>query len=209
MIISLIGALALIFGATSARGLGIGESGFYDFSSSGCNSNDHTDPVGVLFQGTQAYAENVANQIAYHAGWTNGSASDHWLFVHLGNNQYDCRKNNYQRADHPDIPPSGRYHVRLWWIPASGGSQKKTVGTPHHEDFVWTCVPPNHAVDANGSNGSGFDQGRHALKNAFISGGHGVNSEYWGNTANFKQCDGDYAGSDGWGVLITVNHTSG
>lgn len=201
-------ALATL-GTATAAGIGIGESGFYDMSGSDCPSDGHTDPVGALFVGTQAYAANVASQVANHAGWSDGSSSDHWLWVHLGNNQYGCRKTNEQRADHGDLPPSGRYHIRLWWIPASGGDQKKTVGTPHHEDFRWVCFPPSHAVDSNGSDGSGFDRGRHALKDAFIQGGHGVSSEYWGNTANFHQCDGDWAGSDGWGVRITVNHTSG
>jgi hypothetical protein len=70
-------------------------------------------------------------------------------------------------------------------------------GDAHHEDFVWYC---GHAVDKGGlSNGlsSGFDQGRRAIYDAF----HGVHdcagATYWGNTREFKQCDGDYAGSNG------------
>ena len=41
------------------------------------------------------------------------------------------------------------------------------------------------------------------------SGGHGWYSEFWGNTQNFQQCDGDYAGSDGYTVFSRahqVNH---
>jgi len=205
---TLLAVLVLFASAQSASGIGIGESGFYSFGSSGCPKTDHIDPVGVVFQGTHASAKISSEQVALHAGWDEQtSTSTQWLWVLTGNEKYGCRETNYQPVSDGDIPPSSRYHVRLWYVPQEDGTTRRTVGTPHHEDWVWTC--PGHAVDANGSNGSGFDQGRHALKNAFVDGGHSVQSEYWGNTANFKQCDGDYAGSDGWGIRISLNHASG
>jgi hypothetical protein len=207
-VVALMASLLLVaLTPLDAKAIGIGESGFYSMSGSSCPSNGHVDPVGALFYGSQGHSANVASQIAIHAGWNHGSAGDQWLWVHLGAGNYGCRQTNHHRADHADVPPSGRFHIRQWFVPATQGSSvKKTVGTPHHEDFVWTCAPPSHAVDKNGSQGSGFDQGRHELKQAFIAGNHNVTSEYWGNTANFHQCDGDWAGSDGWGIRVPVNH---
>ncbi|MEJ7569171.1 MAG: hypothetical protein WKF41_13000 [Gaiellaceae bacterium] len=71
-----------------------------------------------------------------------------------------------------------------------------TIGDAHHEDLTY-C---GHAVDANGANGSGFDQGRQNLRINLENGGHSWRSEFWGNTQNFQQCDGDYASSDGYTV---------
>ena len=80
-----------------------------------------------------------------------------------------------------------------------------TIGDAHHEDLTY-C---GHAVDANGSTGSGFDQGRRELRIQMENGGHGWYSEFWGNTQNFQQCDGDYASSDGYTVFSRahqINH---
>ena len=200
-------------GAQSAFGIGIGESGFYSFGSAGCPSDDHVDPVGAVFEGTQASALNSANQVAEHAGWGDDPSigGSQWLWVNTGEAKYGCRDFNYDRASAGDGPFS-RFHVRLWYVPASNQEKRRTVGTPHHEDWVTFpgCpFPGNHAVDKNGPEGSGFDQGRHELKKQFLAAGHSVTAEEWGNSANFKQCDGDYAGSDGWGIRISLNHATG
>ena len=83
------------------------------------------------------------------------------------------------------------------------------VGAAHHEDLVLFPVPCGHAVDSNGSRGSGFDQGRDELRDRFAAAGHAWYRVWWGNTQSFKQCDGDYAASDGWTVFVQlhqVNH---
>jgi hypothetical protein len=211
---ALFAATVLFASAQSASGIGIGEAGFYSFGSSGCPSNDHTDPIGVVFEGTQASAKISAEQITEHVGWEHSvtSSSNQWLWVNTGEAKYGCRETNYQRASEDDVPPHTRFHVRLWYVPASNQENRRTVGTPHHEDFVELpqCPPlGGHAVDSNGPNGSGFDQGRHELKKGFVAAGHKVVSEEWGNSANFQQCDGDFAGSDGWGIRISLNHASG
>ena len=69
--------------------------------------------------------------------------------------------------------------------------------------------PCGHAVDANGPGGSGFDQGRDALEAAFVAAGHVTSRAWWGNTQSLKQCDGDFAASDGWTLFVRlhqVNH---
>jgi hypothetical protein len=92
-----------------------------------------------------------------------------------------------------------------------------TTGTPHHEDWVPSCNSGfgGHAVDKGGVNlgggaDSGFDQGRQRIFSA-LSGqpGHpfgGYSS--WGNTQEFKQCDGDWAGSHGSVIWFKMPSTS-
>ena len=83
------------------------------------------------------------------------------------------------------------------------------VAGAHHEDLVLVPIPCGHAVDSNGPSGSGFDQGRNELERRFATAGHATSRVWWGNTQSFKQCDGDYAASDGWTVIVAlhqVNH---
>jgi hypothetical protein len=85
-----------------------------------------------------------------------------------------------------------------------------TTGDAHHEDLVFFPVPCGHAVDSNGGGGSGFDQGRDELETGFAAAGHATRRVWWGNTQSFKQCDGDYAASDGWTLFVElhqVNHS--
>ena len=160
---------------------------------------NRTDPVNVVFSawGTWGRAES---QIETHAGWTSTSGSIQSFVDHSG-----CFSMHTQRAS----GLGSRFHVRvrgqhqdptLGWVAAAGA---------HHEDLVLFPIPCGHAVDSNGPGGSGFDQGRDELERRFVAAGHGSSRVWWGNTQSFKQCDGDYAASDGWTVFIPlhqVNH---
>lgn len=203
MCLVIAGTLTLILmPAGVASALGIGESGNYS-KQNGCPAGGKSiDPVGVVFHGSRGHAAGAAAAVQHHAGWSVSSGGSQGLNVHQGNGNYACRGTDHQRAS----GTLSRFHVRLWFVDASRGkSVQKSVGTPHHEDWVWTC--PGHAVDSNGPTGSGFDWGRRKLSQEMFDGGHtGQQNEYWGNTANFKQCDNDYAGSSGTGVLIPNNH---
>ncbi|HWM63912.1 MAG TPA: LamG domain-containing protein [Solirubrobacterales bacterium] len=209
-------------------GVGEGPAGDYDFPSEDCKGS-HTDPVGALFVGKRGGVENVEWHIEKHNGWdrnvgvTNAKGEKHSLRVRNAQGELECKVLNTANANAGST--SDRFHIRLWGIPGSEFPEKMTVGTPHHEDFVvFGCSPPNHAVDPNGSvgeehgvNASGFDWARHELKYYFshpneknpsadyYGGNHHVENEYWGNSANFTQCTGATAGSDGWGVVIRIN----
>lgn len=193
----------LLLASESAHGLGIGESSFYSIRQSDCQPNEASDPVGVVFYGSQAHAAGAAAAAQAHTGWSVSGGGSQGLWVHQGNQNYSCRGTDYQRAS----GTFSRFHIRIWFVDAtSNSSVRKSVGTPHHEDFV-TVPPCGHAVDSNGPTGSGFDWGRRELSDEMWDGGHtGQQNEYWGNTINFKQCDGDYAGSNGVGVTIPINH---
>lgn len=66
--------------------------------------------------------------------------------------------------------------------------------------------PGSHAVDSNGPNGSGFDMGRRQLREKYGETAHDRNQVLWGNTRNFLQCDGDLAGSNGYGLRLEINN---
>ena len=160
---------------------------------------NRTDPINVVFTtwGTWGRAES---QIEAHAGWTSTSGSPHSFVDHGG-----CFSMHTQRAS----GLGSRFHMRvrgqhsdstLGWVAAAGA---------HHEDLVLFPIPCGHAVDSSGLGGSGFDQGREELERRLVAAGHSSSRVWWGNTQSFKQCDGDYAASDGWTAFIglhQVNH---
>ena len=221
---------------------------------SGCE--DHAiDPVGVLFRGLRAGVSNVSRSIIFETG----DDDDGWhytenyapqgLKIHQPDGSYDCKYTDGANASASGKWANSRTHVRLWFVDGSADenpapNEVKTVGTPHHEDFVvsvdpqipgidlgalgfgtnlgckglpvsldlptpfgWISVNGNHAVDEGGhinqNKDSGFDRGRHELRQAFEN-KHEIKAEDWGNTEEIHQCDDDYAGSDGNGVTIYI-----
>jgi hypothetical protein len=157
------------------------------------------DPVNVVFTGWGTWGR-AESQIVSHAGWTDsfGTAQS---FADHGS----CAPMHTQRAS----GRATRFHVRVrgqHWDATRGWTATAAV---HHEDLVAFPIPCGHAVDANGTGGSGFDQGRNELERRFGEAGHATSRAWWGNTQSFKQCDGDYAASDGWTLFVElhqVNH---
>ncbi len=150
------------------------------------------DPVNFGFYGPYAGWSHTGYQVGLHAGWTNTSGSSQATWSHGS-----CYSMGTQRASGGSL--SSRFHIRLFWA----GGDPYTVGDAHHEDFVWYC---GHAVDSNGATGSGFDWGRRTLRSDFKAAGHYTTYTWWGNTHNFKQCDGDYAGSNGYTGWAWIGH---
>jgi hypothetical protein len=160
---------------------------------------NRVDPINVVFTGWGTWGR-AESQIQSHAGWTATSGSAQSFVDHGA-----CRPMHTQRASGEGT----RFHVRLRGQHADAALGWTATGDAHHEDLVVFPAPCGHAVDSNGPDGSGFDQGRDELERRFVSGGHPSSRAWWGNTQSFKQCDGDYAASDGWVVFIElhqVNH---
>lgn len=161
--------------------------------------SNRADPVNVVFTSWGTWGR-AASQVETHAGWTSTTGSSQTLVDHGG-----CGPMHAQRAS----GLGGRFHVRirgqhqdpaLGWVAVAGA---------HHEDLVLVPLPCGHAVDSSGPGGSGFDQGRDELERRLVAAGHLASRAWWGNTQSFKQCDGDYAASDGWVVFVAlhqVNH---
>lgn len=171
------------------------------YTHAGCPAlaDNRVDPVNVVFHGWGTWGRAVS-QIESHAGWraTTGSAQ-HFL------DHATCRSLHAQRSS----GQASRFHVRLRGQHPDATLGWTATGDAHHEDLVLLPLPCGHAVDATGPGGSGFDQGREELRARFEAAGHAASRAWWGNTQSFKQCDGDYAGSDGWTVYVElhqVNH---
>jgi hypothetical protein len=171
------------------------------YTHEGCPASfeNRVDPVNVVFTGWGTWGR-VESQIQSHAGWAATTGSTQSFVDHV-----ECRAMHTQRASGQGT----RFHVRLRGQHPDAVLGWTAMGDAHHEDLIAFPVPCGHAVDANGSGGSGFDQGRDELARRFAGAGHPSERVWWGNTQSFKQCDGDYAASDGWVVLIElhqVNH---
>lgn len=69
---------------------------------------------------------------------------------------------------------------------------------------------PCHAVDQGTKenprpDGSGFDWGLRRMEDLFTAKhAHRIVNKPWGNTDPFRQCDDEYAGSNGTSLLITM-----
>lgn len=160
---------------------------------------NRADPVNIVFTAWGTWGR-AASQIEAHAAWTSTTGSSH-SFVDHGS----CFPMHAQRAS----GLGARFHVRVRGQHQDAASGWVAVAGAHHEDLVLVPIPCGHAVDSNGPSGSGFDRGRNELERRFATAGHVTSRVWWGNTQSFKQCDGDYAASDGWTVFVAlhqVNH---
>jgi hypothetical protein len=163
------------------------------------STSTRVDPLNVVFHGWGTWGRAVS-QIESHAGWAVTIGSGQFFADHGG-----CYAMHAQRAS----GNGSRFHVRVRGQHPDPALGWTATGDAHHEDLVAFPLPCGHAVDSNGAGGSGFDQGRDELRDRFAAAGHAWSRVWWGNTQSFKQCDGDYAGSDGWTVLVElhqVNH---
>jgi hypothetical protein len=167
------------------------------FVHAGCpgTASNRVDPLNVVFHGWGTWGR-AASQIEAHAEWTDESGTAQSFVDHGG-----CFPMHTQRAS----GLGSRSHVRFRGQHVDAALGWVAVGGVHHEDLVVWPVPCGHAVDANGSGGSGFDQGRDELLRAFAVAGHAVALAWWGNTQTFKQCDGDWASSDGWTAFVRLH----
>ncbi|MGV1049703.1 MAG: LamG domain-containing protein [Solirubrobacterales bacterium] len=180
--------------------------------------------MGVVFRGKHAGISNVTQRIGFftealdpgHA-WIHGEDSDpQGMQIRQDGGGYQCEGEDASRAEAKEIGFNSRFHIRLWFVPSTlGQPEVKTIGTPHHEDFVSPAQNSgckgktgfgNHAIDENGAEGSGFDKGRRRLAAAFRLTTTKLKREFWGNTEKFPQCDGGVASSNGWGVVIYLPH---
>jgi hypothetical protein len=199
----------LALGAVSAEAHW--ERSEYSYSA-GCGSGDHVDPIGVVFFGSAGHIFPVRRDVAKHTGWNSYPLQGNQFIRDHGG----CRGVDAQLASNHGIPLS-RFHVRLWQkVHPDQKGRWETVGTPHHEDWVQSCKGGRggHAIDKGAVDrgqewrtrtGSGFDWGRRTLVEDYRgSRHHQVSNAYWGNTASKKQCDGDYAGSNGNVAWVSV-----
>lgn len=188
--------LAMILAAPAAAHFD--SSSRYTHSACPPTAENRVDPINVVFASWGTWGRAV-NQIEAHAGWGDTSGFGQTFVDHGA-----CSPLHAQRASRSGT----RFHVRVRGQHPDDVLGWTATGDAHHEDLVLFPVPCGHAVDADGSEGSGFDQGRNELERGFAAAGHATWRAWWGNTSSFKQCDGDYASSDGWTVFIELHQTN-
>ena len=188
---ALLAALAL----TTAASAHFDRTGQYTHNGCPGTSSNRVDPINIVFYSWGTW-DRAANNLQAHSGWYDTGGSTQY-FVDHGS----CYTMHTQRASASTT--STRFHIRLRGQHSDDILGWTTTGDAHHEDFVWYC---GHAVDANGSSGSGFDQGRRQVRITIgDAAGHSWYTENWGNTQNFQQCDGDFARSDGIVTFIYLH----
>jgi len=149
------GTLASVLLLSGGIALADFNTGTYSYRKSNCTQP--SDPITIVFYG---YATGMRsnNHVRAHTGWSGGAGGGQYFTSHG-----HCGPSH--RHSESAGPISSRYHIRMRQTydtdPHWGTT---TVATPHHEDFVSTCTPPNHAVDKGGLGRgqglwSGFDQG--------------------------------------------------
>lgn len=193
---------ALIF----VPGSGFAHFQTYPYTLQGCAPSDGpVDPINFAFI-YYGDGPHIVNQIEAHSSWDNPSTGTVQSFL----SHDSCGPMYQSRAEWcwDGSNQCSRFHIRVKKTYDDDVTYGTTGrGDAHHEDWVWTCNYGlgGHAVDQNGSNGSGFDQGRRELRVAFENAGHGWSSNYWDNRWSFKQCDGGYASSDGYTVYVALH----
>jgi hypothetical protein len=197
--------VALTIAVTSTNAAASEPSNPYSFDSTDCTWTaipSFADPVTAVFRGSNAGPDNVVANIAAHTDWDSGNGDPQGLRVHDGGDNRVCRANAESMAG-PESDADQRMHVRLWKSDRGVGYERKTVGTPHYDDWSF-C---GHAIkEYPSTRASGFDYGRLALRGAFNRAGHQVQTVYWGNTLRMKQCDETRVSSVGAVALIRVDH---
>ena len=179
----------------------------YTWSGDSWDCGHRIDPINVVFRGSNAYFGRVFDHVKYHNWGDHEDGSRQWLRDHG-----QCSDMNGQLASRAAY--RGRFHIRLWQrIHPDPDGRTLTVGDAHHEDVSnqdGISPAPCHAVDQGTvenprPNGSGFDWGRRRMEDLFsASHAHRIVNKPWGNTDPFRQCDGEYAGSNGTALLITM-----
>lgn len=152
------------------------------------------DPLNVVFYGRAATAENAHAAVEDVAGWRTSRGSGQWFSTGRG-----CSKMNSQTGS-GTIFPHDRFHIRFFES-RRGASSWATYGDAHKDDFSATNCQLGDSTEAPG----GFDKGREKLVEEFRKDKARIRYVRWNNRRRFKQCNGEFVGSDGRVAYILTN----
>jgi hypothetical protein len=172
------------------------------------------------------FQADVKGDITKHTGWTRHNSDN--IFRQEARTDHGCVVNP---TDTDLASTSGyghdRWHLRMWPLHVNGDEPFYTTTTPHREDWYYGDGTDNdndcgtgpgtgsHAVERGAvdrgpqhyeRHGSGFDRGRRFLYRAYKKHAprHEIYNRNIGNSRSVKQCDGEYAGSNGTVAFIGV-----
>lgn len=210
-VVAVCALLAFLIPASAADGIQGGRV-WYTYKK-GTSCKHPVDPINVVFYGRDATAGRTDAYVRKYLHWGDATDSSTQGFI-----TPRCRLAAHQRADGPT--DETRFHVRLRQRDRKKGERRRfTVGDAHHEDFTGVgpfngCdIDGGHAVDKGavdrrpedrGATGSGFDRGRRKMAARWRARGRRPTYKNKKNTRSFKQCDGDYAGSDGSVAYMSI-----
>ncbi len=149
------------------------------------------DPVTVLFAVGATYStfsSPVGNSIAVHVGWGSSSPNDNPFGSSSHLYTHSCKPPSGVNQSGPAL--SNRWHVRHYKNDDHDATWGYVAyGTPH---FDTLCGVTGHAASA-------FTTGRAHIVNGYTANGHANHGTFWkGNTGVVQQCNGTYAGADGY-----------
>ena len=151
-----------------------------------------TDPINVVFTawGTWGRAESqiAACRVGLDAPGRASLRRPRRLLLHA----------------HPRASGLGRVHAAFG---ASTRTRSRLGGSGALTRISCSFPFPAASVDSNGSAVAGSTRARRARppgRRRWPC----VLRVWWGNTQSFKQCDGDYAASDGWTVFVELHQVS-
>jgi hypothetical protein len=172
------------------------------------------------------FQRDVDGEITRHTSWKRHNTDN--IFRQDAKTTQGCQRNP---GDTDLASASGygndRWHLRMWALNANRNSDENfyVITTPHREDWYYgdgtdnandcgTAFPTgSHAVERGAvdrgpryyeKHGSGFDRARRFLQRAYERSRHHVEQANFGNTRSVKQCDGEYAGSNGKAFFIRI-----
>jgi hypothetical protein len=192
--------------------------------SSNCEDMKMLDPITVVFEvgGEKAREHVVAHGLPQDEELLTTLAEKLWEGEQKFLDSGRCSPESIDQAEchvyaSPTCLVAGRWHTRGIVAPEPDASGNRwAVGTPHRDvtariEFAGVPVFPCHAVPAryNGVDGtSGFDAGRDWVVREWATdpaNGHPfIRTQFWGNVLLMHQCNGDWAGSDGWVDFLEV-----
>lgn len=149
------------------------------------------DPVGLVFVGPNADAQEVRVSISKVMDWGNGETSSDQYY------KADGVWKEMQAQNSSGCAFCTRDHIRLGTAPQQkylrDGWKDYTIGTPHHDQksIALGCVFPK----PYGHVARNFNGVRDSIALQYVGRGRDVTTVFWGNKSLARQCDGSLVGS--------------
>jgi len=199
--------------------------GRYTYNGPDCNDGDGwVDPINLIFVGYDARTVAAVKDHLRrddHGGFAYSHGSNQWFRTH----GFGCSLRDDQ-ANSGDPFGIDQVHVRFERGRLASGEPDTdpefgpyVVAAAHREDVIlWppSCWDTLHAVKGNELEPpGGFNMGRNYIVDSLTLmandgiahdplGHELVDTQYWGNIHPFRQCDGEYAWSDGWVDFVSM-----
>ena len=162
------------------------------------SASSRSDPVNVVFHGWGTWGR-AQSQVEFHAAWSTGSGSDQ-VFLDHGGCSVSTRSVRAARARASTS------------VSAASTGTRRSGGRPRGPRTTMTRplpVPVRARRRRERARRQRLRPGPRRARGGVRCGWARDHRAWWGNTQSLKQCDGDFAASDGWTLFVPlhqVNH---